>query len=75
MNIILKLLRKSSIIFKIVKDKVIKSEYINGVLEFIRDIPNMPKFICTGTPETKLWILFNKEIYIHILLIFMAHQN
>lgn len=45
---------KARLFSKIVKDKVIKSEYINGVLEFIRDIPNTPKFICTGTPENEI---------------------
>lgn len=49
---------------ELVKEKVIKSKYINGALEFIvKNSSNYKQFICTGTPENEiLEILEQKNI-------------
>ena len=38
----------------LVKDKVIKANYISGALEFISNNKNRRQFICTGTPENEI---------------------
>lgn len=63
---------KANLFAKIVKEKVINSNYLPGVLDFIKEMSKfVPLFICTGTPqfeiieitEKKEINLFFKEIY------------
>jgi HAD superfamily hydrolase (TIGR01549 family) len=50
----------------LVKEKVITSQYINGVLDFIKLNADKKQFICTGTPETEIIeIVERKEISIY----------
>lgn len=68
--------KKARLFSKLVKEKVIKSEYINGVIDFIRNIPNTPKFICTGTPENEIKdILLQKKIYPYFKGIFGSPKS
>lgn len=63
---------KASLFASIVKDKVIKSNFLPGAIEFIKRMSKVvPLFICTGTPEFEIIEitkkkginLFFKEIY------------
>lgn len=47
---------------KLVKDKVIQSEYIPGAYEFIKSYAiEFPQFVCTGTPEEEILEIIDKR--------------
>ena len=68
--------KKAKIFSKLVKEKVIKSNYINGVIEFILNNSNIPKFICTGTPENEILdIVQQRNIYSYFTGIFGSPKS
>lgn len=53
--------KKAQIFSNLVKNKVVKSEYITGVINFIKKNHNTLKFICTGTPESEIIDIVHKR--------------
>jgi HAD superfamily hydrolase (TIGR01509 family) len=68
--------KKAEIFSQLVKEKVIKSEYIKGVIEFIINNPKTPKFICTGTPENEIKdIVQQRNIYSYFTDVFGSPKS
>lgn len=68
--------KKAEIFSQLVKEKVVKSEYIKGVMEFIKKNSITPKFICTGTPENEIKdIVQQRNISSHFTDIFGSPKS
>ena len=68
--------KKAQVFSKLVKEKVIKSEYIKGIIEFISNNSNIPKFICTGTPENEIKdIVQQRNIYSYFTDVFGSPKS